>query len=169
MERVSTHFLYDNPNPPKSNPEDFKLFGAEASRFLHKRGNAILEYITLPNNTLPPLGPFPHAVKAGDFLFVTGQLAENPETGELIPGSIEEQVKRVMDNLKLVLEHAGTSFNQVVMARVFITDLRYLETVNKVYSSYFASDRLPSRTTIGVVGLAGLGDVEIDLIVYCGS
>ena len=108
-------------------------------------------------------------MKAGDFLFVTGQLAENPETGELISGSIEEQVKRVMDNLKLVLEHAGTSFNQVVMARVFITDLRYLETVNKVYSSYFAGTRLPSRITIGVVGLAGLGDVEIDLIVYCGS
>ena len=142
---------------------------AGVSRFLHKRGNNVLEYITLPNNRLPTLGPFPHAVRAGDFLFVTGQLAENPETGEVIAESIDQQVRRVMDNLKLVLEHAGTSFNQVVMARVFITDLRYLETVNSVYSSYFEADRLPSRTTIGVVGLAGLGDVEIDLIVYCGS
>jgi 2-iminobutanoate/2-iminopropanoate deaminase len=107
-------------------------------------------------------------VRAGDFLFVTGQLAEDPETSEVIAGPIDEQVRRVMDNLKLVLEHAGTSFNQVVMARVFITDLRYIETVNKIYSSYFEAGRLPGRTTIGVVGLAGLGDVEIDLIVYCG-
>jgi 2-iminobutanoate/2-iminopropanoate deaminase len=128
----------------------------------------VLEYITLPNGTLPPLGPFPHAVRAGDFLFVTGQLAEDPETSEVIAGPIDEQVRRVMDNLKLVLEHAGTSFNQVVMARVFITDLRYMESVNKIYSSYFEAGRLPGRTTIGVVGLAGLGDVEIDLIVYCG-
>lgn len=129
----------------------------------------MLQYITLPNGTLPPLGPFPHAVRAGDFLFVTGQLAEDSETGEVTAGSIEQQVRQVMDNLKLVLEHAGTSFNQVVMARIFITDLRYLETVNAIYPTYFDAGRLPSRTTIGVVGLAGLGDVEIDLIVYCSS
>jgi 2-iminobutanoate/2-iminopropanoate deaminase len=74
-----------------------------------------------------------------------------------------------MDNLKLVLEHAGATLNQVVMARIFITDLRYLETVNQIYPTYFEAGHLPSRTTIGVVGLAGLGDVEIDLIVYSGS
>lgn len=129
----------------------------------------MLEYITLPNGTLPPLGPFPHAVRAGDFLFVTGQLAQDPQTGEVVAGSIDQQVRQVMDNLKLVLEHAGTSFSQVVMARIFITDLRYIETVNKIYPTYFDTGRLPGRTTIGVVGLAGLGDVEIDLIVYCGT
>jgi 2-iminobutanoate/2-iminopropanoate deaminase len=115
------------------------------------------------------MGPFPHAIRAGDFLFVTGQLAEDPETGEVVAGSIDQQVKRVMDNLKLVLEHAGTSFERAVMARIFITDLRYLQTVNEIYSSYFESNRLPCRTTIGVLGLAGLGDVEIDLIIYCGE
>ncbi len=129
----------------------------------------MIEYITLPNGNLPPAGPFPHAVRAGDFLFVTGQLAEDPQSGEIVAGPIAQQVTRVMDNLKLVLEHAGASFNQVVMARIFITDLRYIETVNEIYPSYFDAGRLPSRTTIGVVGLAGLGDVEIDLIVYCGS
>jgi 2-iminobutanoate/2-iminopropanoate deaminase len=129
----------------------------------------MLERIILPDGTLPPLGPFPHAIRAGDFLFVTGQLAEDPETGEVVAGSIDQQVRRVMDNLKLVLEHAGTSFDKAVMARIFITDLRYLQTVNEIYSSYFESNRLPCRTTIGVVGLAGLGDVEIDLIVYCGG
>ncbi len=129
----------------------------------------MLERIILPDGTLPPLGPFPHAIRAGDFLFVTGQLAEDPETGEVVAGSIDQQVRRVMDNLKLVLEHAGTSFDKAVMARIFITDLRYLQTVNEIYSSYFESNRLPCRTTIGVVGLAGLGHVEIDLIVYCGE
>lgn len=129
----------------------------------------MLERIILPDGTLPPLGPFPHAIRAGDFLFVTGQLAEDPETGEVVAGSIDQQVRRVMDNLKLVLEHAGTSFDKAVMARIFITDLRYLQTVNEIYSSYFESNRLPCRTTIGVVGLAGLGNVEIDLIVYCGK
>jgi len=129
----------------------------------------VLERIILPDGTLPPLGPFPHAIRAGDFLFVTGQLAEDPQTGEVVLGSIDQQVSQVMDNLKLVLEHAGTSFNNAVMARIFITDLRYIQTVNEIYSSYFQDSRLPCRTTIGVTGLAGLGDVEIDLIVYCGS
>lgn len=128
----------------------------------------MLEFITLPN-TLPPVAPYSHAVRAGDFLFVTGQLSENPETGEIVRGPIAEQTKQVMENLKLVLEHAGTGFNKVVMARIFITDFREYQTVNEIYSAYFQRDRLPSRTTVGVIGLAGLGDVEIDLIVYCGE
>lgn len=129
----------------------------------------MLEYITLPNNVLPPVAPYSHAVRAGDFLFVTGQLAEDPVTGKLIIGSIEEQTKQVMENLKLVLDHAGTSFAQVVMARIFVTDFRYYQTVNELYASYFNKNRLPCRTTVGVIGLAGNGDVEIDLIVYCGD
>ena len=128
----------------------------------------MLEFITLPN-TLPPVAPYSHAVRAGDFLFVTGQLSENPETGEIVRGPIAEQTKQVMENLKLVLEHAGTGFDKIVMARIFITDFREYQTVNEIYSSYFQSNRLPSRTTVGVIGLAGLGDVEIDLIVYWGD
>lgn len=128
----------------------------------------MLKYITLPN-TLPPVAPYSHAVRAGDFLFVTGQLSEDPDTGEVQRGSITEQTKQVMENLKLVLEHAGTGFDKVVMARVFITDFRDYPVVNEIYSSYFQPNRLPSRTTVGVIGLAGLGDVEIDLIVYCGD
>ena len=129
----------------------------------------MLQYITLPNNTLPPVAPYSHAVRAGDFLFVTGQLAEDPQSGEVKKGTIEAQTQQVMENLKLVLSHAGTDFNQVVMARIFVTDFRYYEAVNQVYSSYCSSGRLPSRTTVGVTALAGFGDVEIDLIVYCGE
>ncbi len=129
----------------------------------------MLEYMTLPNDILPPVAPYSHAVRAGDFLFVTGQLAEDPETGEVIKGTIEEQTRQVMENLRLVLEHAGTHFNQVVMTRIFITDFRYYQQVNEIYSSYFQAECLPCRTTVGVMALADFGDVEIDLIVYCGD
>ena len=128
----------------------------------------MLEYITLPDNVLPPPAPYSHAVRAGDFLFVTGQLAEDPITGEISKGDIAEQAKRVMENLKIVLEHAQTSFDKVVMARIFITDFRDYQIVNEIYASYFDESRRPSRTTVGVLGLAAQGNVEIDLIVYCG-
>lgn len=129
----------------------------------------MLEHITLPDNLLPPVAPYSHAVRAGDFLFVTGQLAEDPDTGEVIKGPIADQTQQVMENLKRVLTHVGTDFSRVVMARIFVTDFRYYETVNQVYASYCQRDRLPSRTTVGVTALAGFGDVEIDLIVYCGE
>jgi 2-iminobutanoate/2-iminopropanoate deaminase len=129
----------------------------------------MLEYITLPDNLLPPPAPYSHAVRAGDFLFVTGQLAEDPMTGEIDRGSIADQTKRVMENLKLVLDHAQASFDNTVMARLFVTDFRDYQAVNEVFSSYFKDGRRPSRTTVGVIALAGQGDVEIDLIVYCGN
>ena len=129
----------------------------------------MLEYITLPDNLLPPPSPYSHAVRAGDFLFVTGQLAEDPITGEINRGPIPEQTKQVMENLKLVLDHANASFDTVVMARLFLTDFRDFQAVNEVFSSYFKEGRRPGRTTIGAIALAGQGDVEIDLIVYCGS
>ncbi|MGJ3247677.1 MAG: RidA family protein [Elainellaceae cyanobacterium] len=129
----------------------------------------MLEFITLPDSLLPPPAPYSHAVRAGDFIFVTGQLAEDPVTGEIQRGSAAEQTKRVMENLKLVLNHAQTGFDQVVMARLFLTDFRDYQAVNEIFSSYFSEGRRPSRTTIGAIALAGQGDVEIDLIVYCGD
>lgn len=129
----------------------------------------MLERIILQDGKLPLFGSFPHAIRAGDFLFVTGQLSEDPDTGEMLIDAIAEQVRQVMENLKLVLAEAGTSLDKAVMARVFITDMRYFDTVNKIYSSYFQDGKMPCRTTIGVAGLAGIGDVEIDLIVYCGN
>jgi 2-iminobutanoate/2-iminopropanoate deaminase len=129
----------------------------------------MFERITLPNNVLAPVSPYCHAVRAGDLLFVTGQLSQNPETGDVERGSIESQTHQVMQNLQRVLEQAGTSFDRVVMARVFITDFRWLSTVNEVYATYFENGQFPGRTAIGVTALAGFGDVEIDLIVYCGE
>jgi 2-iminobutanoate/2-iminopropanoate deaminase len=129
----------------------------------------MMEFINLPDGKLPAVAPYSHAVRAGDFLFVTGQLAEDPETGDVVKGSIEAQTERVMANLQLVLDHAGTGFEKVVMSRIFVTDFRYYETVNRIYASYFTAGRYPGRTTVGINALAGFGDVEIDLIVYCGD
>ena len=129
----------------------------------------MLEFINLPDGKLPPVAPYSHAVRAGDFLFVTGQLAEDPDTGDVVKGSIEAQTKQVMDNLEQVLSYANTSFEKVVMSRIFVTDFRYYETVNQIYASRFTAGRYPGRTTVGVTALAGFGDVEIDLIVYCGE
>ncbi len=129
----------------------------------------MFERIVIPDGRLPLFGPFPHAIRAGDLLFVTGQLSEDPETGAMELGPIEDQTRRVMENLQIVLTAAGTSFDRAVMARVFITDLRDFEAMNRVYSAYFAAEKLPCRTTVGVMGLAGKGNVEIDLIVYCGE
>jgi len=129
----------------------------------------VFERITLPDGILPPVAPYSHAVRAGDFLFVTGQLAEDPNTGQIGHTPIEDQTTRVMENLKLVLDHAGTSFERVAMARIFITDFRFYDAVNRIYASYFTGDKLPGRTTVAVTALAGMGDIEIDLIVYCGE
>lgn len=129
----------------------------------------MFERINLPDDILPSVAPYSHAVRAGDFLFVTGQLAEDPRTGKVIRGSIESQTIRVMENLKLVLQHAGSDFNRVTMARIFVTDFRFYDPVNKIYASYFEEGALPGRTTVGVTALAAYGDVEIDLIAYCGD
>lgn len=127
----------------------------------------MFERLTLPD--MPLVSPYCHAVRAGDFLFVTGQLAQDQQTGTIVRGPIEDQTRQVMDNLKRVLEYANSGFDRVTMARIFLTDIRFIQTVNEIYATYFNPGELPGRTTIGVTGLAGMGDIEIDLIVYCGS
>lgn len=127
----------------------------------------MFERLTLPD--MPLVSPYCHAVRAGDFLFVTGQLAQDPQTGTIVRSPIEDQTRQVMENLKRVLDYADVSFDRVTMARIFLTDIRFIQTVNETYASFFPAGALPGRTTIGVTGLAGMGDIEIDLIVYCGS
>lgn len=113
---------------------------------------------------LPPVGPYSHAVRANGFLFVTGQLPEEHGSGTIHRSSIEDQVERVLDNLERVLEECGSTFADVVMSRIFITDFRDFDIVNELYAARFEPGRLPARTTIGVTALAGGAAVEIDLI-----
>ena len=110
------------------------------------------------------VGPFSHAVKAGNFLFITGQmptLLNNP--AKLVDGGIIEQTHQVMRNLESVLTNAGSSFSNVVFARVYLVNFQDFDKMNSVYETYFDSQKLPARTCIGVTGLAVGAAVEIDL------
>ncbi|MGI9421261.1 MAG: RidA family protein [Geminicoccaceae bacterium] len=112
------------------------------------------------------VGPFHHAVSAGDFHFVTGQMPTMPDDPtRCVEGGIEAQTRRVMDNLKLVLDGLGSSFDRVVFARVYLVNFQDLARMNAVYTTYFQPDQLPARTTVGVTGLAVGALVEIDLVV----
>jgi 2-iminobutanoate/2-iminopropanoate deaminase len=109
--------------------------------------------------------PYCHAARAGDFLFVTGQIAADPETGDYVLGDIETETRRVMDNLEIVLREAGFGLQDVVSARAFLTDFADYEAFNRVYGEYM-SEHLPTRTTVGVVALAAGARVEVDLVAY---
>ena len=113
-----------------------------------------------------PVAPYSHAVEAGGFVFVTGQLATDPDDDALpLPDGIDAQTAKVMDNLRRVLEGLGLGFADVVSARVFLTDFdRDYAAMNARYASHFAAGHLPARTTVGVTRLARGGLVEIDLI-----
>ena len=111
------------------------------------------------------VGPFSHAVKAGGFLFVTGQMPTlTNDPTKLIEGDIVSQTHQVMKNLKNVLTAANTSLGEVVFVRIYLVNFQDFDKMNTVYESYFASDKLPARTCIGVSGLAVGASVEIDLI-----
>jgi 2-iminobutanoate/2-iminopropanoate deaminase len=111
-----------------------------------------------------PIAPFSHATAAGDFIFVTGQMPLVPETGTYVRGSFAEQTDAVMHNLELVLRAAGSDWEHVLHCRIYITDFERYAEVNEVYARWFSPGRLPARTCIGVTGLAGGADVEIDLL-----
>ena len=111
------------------------------------------------------VGPFSHAVKAGGFLFVTGQMPTlTNDPTKLIEGDIISQTHQVMKNLKHVLTAANTSLEDVVFVRIYLINFQDFDKMNAVYESYFSSDKLPARTCIGVTGLAVDASVEIDLI-----
>lgn len=125
-----------------------------------------LQFLMLPDAPPPPpTAAYSHAVRAGDYLFVTGQLGVDPQTGALVPGGPVAQTRQVMRNLETVLRGAGTSLDRAAMARIYLTNFADYPAVNAEYATHFAAGRLPARTTVGVTALALGGAVEIDLIV----
>ena len=123
-----------------------------------------LEHLTF-SNAPERVGPFSHAVKAGDFLFVTGQMpTQKNDKTKVVFGGIEIQTKQVMENLKNVLNEANSNFDKVIFARVYLVNFQDFDKMNAVYESYFSKNKLPARTCIGVTGLAVGASVEIDLI-----
>jgi 2-iminobutanoate/2-iminopropanoate deaminase len=109
------------------------------------------------------IGPYSQAVSAGGFLFTSGQIALDPETGALASGGFEAQARQVMRNLGHVLESAGCSFEDVVKATIYLTDLTHFPLVNELYGEALGAHR-PARSTVQVADLPKGALVEIDLV-----
>ena len=126
-----------------------------------------IEHLTF-SSAPQKVAPFSHAVRAGDYLFITGQMPtlKNDNT-KLVVGGIDAQTHQVMKNLVDVLNAAGSSLEKVIFARVYLVNFGDFDKMNSIYASYFVEDKLPARTCIGVTGLAVGASVEIDFIAAC--
>jgi 2-iminobutanoate/2-iminopropanoate deaminase len=114
------------------------------------------------------IGPYSQAVRAGGFVFASGQIPLDPKTGEFVPGGIAEQTEQVMRNLGAVLEAAGTNFESVVKTTVFLADMNDFAAMNEVYGRYF-KENPPARATVQAGRLPRDARVEIDLIALVGK
>ncbi|TBO45152.1 RidA family protein [Pedobacter kyonggii] len=126
-----------------------------------------MKQIIKTTNAPAPIGPYSQAVQAGNFLFISGQVAINPENGELNIGNIEEETHQVMRNLKAVLLEAGLTFDNVVKSTIFLSDMGTFAQVNEVYGQYFTAD-FPARETVQVSVLPKNVNVEISVIAIVG-
>jgi 2-iminobutanoate/2-iminopropanoate deaminase len=114
------------------------------------------------SNAPAPIGPYSQAIIAGDFVFVSGQVAINPANGELAMDTIKSETKQVMENIKSILIEAGIDFNHIVKTSIFLKEMQDFAQVNEVYGSYF-SEQFPARETIQVAGLPKNVNVEISV------
>ena len=112
-----------------------------------------------------PIGPYSQAVKAGNMLYISGQIAIDPATDQLLLGSIEDETKRVMLNIQALLSASEYTFADIVKTSIFLRDMSHFVLVNGVYASYFHSD-FPARETIAVLGLPKNVNVEISVTAY---
>jgi 2-iminobutanoate/2-iminopropanoate deaminase len=109
------------------------------------------------------IGPYSQAVRSGTLLFCSGQIPLDPKSGQIVPGDIAAQTRRVLDNIGAVLKAEGLTFDHVVKTTMFLTNLDDFQTVNEVYGSYFKQDP-PARSTIQVAALPKGANIEIDAI-----
>ncbi len=115
------------------------------------------------DNAPAPIGPYNQAIQYGNMLFVSGQIAIDPATGELVQGDIQLETRQVMENLKAVLAEAGMDFTNVIKSSIFLMDMGQFALVNEVYGYYF-TDNAPARETVQVAGLPKGVNVEISVI-----
>lgn len=116
-------------------------------------------------NAPAAVGPYSQAMKAGDFVYVSGQLPMNPETGEMVTGSIKEQTRQSLENAKAILKEAGTSLENVVKTTVFLQDMSDFADMNGVYAEFFTNHK-PARAAVEVAKLPLGADVEIQMVAY---
>jgi 2-iminobutanoate/2-iminopropanoate deaminase len=115
------------------------------------------------NQAPAPIGPYNQAVKAGGFLFISGQICIRADTGEMNNADIQAETHQVMHNLKAVLQEAGMDFRNVVKTTIFLSDMSLFSEVNEIYGKYFEGD-FPARETVAVKGLPKSVNVEISMM-----
>lgn len=120
----------------------------------------------LTSNAPAPIGPYSQAIQAGNTLYISGQIAIDPATGDLITTSIEEETHQVLKNLGAILEAAGMSFDHVVSCSVFIRDMELFARINAVYNTYFGSGIPPARALVQVSDLPKHVNIEISAIAH---
>ena len=114
-------------------------------------------------NAPAAIGPYSQAVRAGSLLFVSGQIPLYPKSGQLVAGGIEAETRQVLENLRAILQAAGSSFDHVVKTTIFLQDMQQFQKVNEIYGSYFKAP-FPARATVEVARLPRNVQVEIDCI-----
>ncbi len=112
------------------------------------------------------IGPYAQAIRADGIVYTSGQIGIDPATGALVPGGIEGQTRRVLENLKAVLAAAGSSLDRVLRVGVYLTDLGHFQAMNRIFAEYLDSYR-PARSTVGVAALPMGALVEMDMIALC--
>jgi 2-iminobutanoate/2-iminopropanoate deaminase len=122
-----------------------------------------MKKIIKSENGPKPIGPYSHAVQAGNTLFTSGMVGIDPKTNELVAGDIKDETRQAMVNLKTILETAGASMSNIVKATIFLKDLDNFTAMNEVYGSFFESG-FPARETVQAVRLPKDANVEISVI-----
>ena len=124
----------------------------------------MIEHLTFSDGP-KRVGPFSHAVKSDNYLFVTGQMPTlKDDPSKLISNDIKDQTHQVLKNLSTVLKKSNVPWENIVFVRIYLVNFQDFDIVNKIYETYFSKDKLPARTCIGVTGLAVDASIEIDLI-----
>lgn len=111
------------------------------------------------------VGPYSQAMIAGDFVYVSGQLPMNPETGEMVTSSVKDQTRKSLENAKAILKEAGTCLENVVKTTVFLQDMGDFSDMNEVYAEFFSNHK-PARAAVEVAKLPLGADVEIQMVAY---
>jgi 2-iminobutanoate/2-iminopropanoate deaminase len=132
-----------------------------------KKGDAKRIQVVRTDKAGPPVGPYSQGIKASGFIFVAGEKGMDPVTKKIVPGGIEPETRRTLENIKAIVEEAGSDMDQVVSTFVFMTDLADFEKMNRIYAEYFKANP-PGRTTVEVKSLPAGGHVEITVTALAG-
>ena len=123
-----------------------------------------MKEIVYTKNAPDPVGPYSQAILTNNTLFISGQVALDPNNGEMINSSIEEETIQVMNNLKAILNEVGFDFSNVIKSTIYLSGMNNFSKVNEVYGSFFIKNYVPSRVTVEVSRLPKDANVEIDMI-----